>query len=168
MDDDGWVDLVVANDSVPNFLYRNKRDGTFEDASLISGFALTEEGRAQASMGIAVGDYNRDGKVDLYTTSFSDDYNCLYRNEGGGNFTDVTFRADLGKPTIPFLSWEQGSSILTTMACSTSLLPTGTCIRSSINWIGAPPTRNGRNSSGISTERSFRRFRLQQAAVWRT
>jgi enediyne biosynthesis protein E4 len=59
-------------------------------------------------MGIAVGDYNRDGKVDLYTTSFSDDYNCLYRNEGGGNFTDVTFRADLGKPTIPFLSWGTG------------------------------------------------------------
>jgi hypothetical protein len=108
VDDDGWVDLVVANDSVPNFLYRNKHDGTFEDVSLISGFALTEEGRAQASMGIAVGDYNRDGKVDLYTTSFSDDYNCLYRNEGGGNFTDVTFRADLGKPTIPFLSWGTG------------------------------------------------------------
>src|SRR5271155_639768 len=108
VDDDGWVDLVVANDSVPNFLYRTRHDGTFEDASLISGFALTEEGRAQASMGIAVGDYNRDGKVDLYTTSFSDDYNCLYRNEGGGNFTDVTFRADLGKPTIPFLSWGAG------------------------------------------------------------
>ncbi len=108
VDDDGWVDLVVANDSVPNFLYRNRRDGTFEDVSLISGFALTEEGRAQASMGIAVGAYNRDGKVDLYTTSFSDDYNCLYRNEGGGNFTDVTFRADLGKPTIPFLSWGTG------------------------------------------------------------
>jgi enediyne biosynthesis protein E4 len=108
VDDDGWVDLVVANDSVPNFLYRNRHDGTFEDVSLISGFALTEEGRSQASMGIAVGDYNRDGKVDLYTTSFSDDYNCLYRNEGGGNFTDVTFRADLGKPTIPFLSWGTG------------------------------------------------------------
>jgi len=108
VDDDGWVDLVVANDSEPNFLYRNRHDGTFEDVSLISGFALTEEGRAQASMGIAVGDYNRDGKVDLYTTSFSDDYNCLYRNEGGGNFTDVTFRSDLGKPTIPFLSWGTG------------------------------------------------------------
>jgi hypothetical protein len=105
VDDDGWVDLVVANDSVPNFLYRNRHDGTFEDDSLISGFALTEEGRAQASMGIAVGDYNRDGRIDLYTTSFSDDYNCLYRNDGGGNFTDVTFRANIGKPTIPFLGW---------------------------------------------------------------
>ncbi len=108
VDDDGWLDLLVANDSVPNFLYRNRHDGTFEDDSLLSGFALTAEGRAQASMGIAVGDYNRDGKVDLYTTSFSDDYNCLYRNEGGGNFTDVTFEADLGKPTIPFLSWGAG------------------------------------------------------------
>ncbi|HTS13337.1 MAG TPA: CRTAC1 family protein [Candidatus Limnocylindrales bacterium] len=108
VDDDGWVDLVVANDSVPNFLYHNRHDGTFEDVSLISGFALTEEGRPQASMGIAVGDYNRDGRVDLYTTSFSDDYNSLYRNDGGGNFTDVTFRAGLGKPTIPFLSWGTG------------------------------------------------------------
>ena len=108
VDDDGWVDLVVANDSVPNFLYRNRHDGTFEDVSLISGFALTEEGRPQASMGIAAGDYNRDGKVDLYVTTFSDDYKCLRRNDGGGNFTDVTFRADVGKPTIPFLSWGTG------------------------------------------------------------
>jgi hypothetical protein len=105
VDDDGWLDLVVANDSVPNFLYHNRHDGTFEDASLLSGFAVTEEGRSQASMGIAVGDYNHSGRVDLYTTSFSDDYNCLYRNDGAGNFTDVTYRSDLGKPTIPFLSW---------------------------------------------------------------
>jgi hypothetical protein len=105
LDDDGWLDLVVANDSVPNFLYRNRHDGTFEDASLLSGFAVTEEGRSQASMAIAAGDYNHSGKLSLYTTSFSDDYNCLYRNEGAANFTDVTFRSDLGKPTIPFLSW---------------------------------------------------------------
>jgi hypothetical protein len=68
VDDDGWVDLVVANDSVPKYLYRNKHDGTFEDISYISGFALNDEGREQASMGIAVGDYNRDGKVDFYIT----------------------------------------------------------------------------------------------------
>jgi hypothetical protein len=108
VDDDGWPDLLVANDSVPNFLYHNRHDGTFEDQSLLSGFAVTEEGRSQASMGIAVGDYDRDGKADLYTTSFSDDYNCLYHNIGGGNFVDVSFVAGVGKPTIPFLSWGAG------------------------------------------------------------
>ncbi len=105
IDDDGWLDLAVANDSVPNYLYRNRHDGTFEDISYASGFALSEDGREQASMGIAVGDYNRDGKVDLFTTTFSDDYKTLYRNDGGGSFTDVTFRAGLATPTIPFLSW---------------------------------------------------------------
>jgi len=105
VDDDGWVDLAVANDSVPNYLFRNKHDGTFEDISYASGFALSEDGREQASMGIAVGDYNRDGKVDLFTTTFSDDYKTLYRNDGDGNFTDVTYQAGLATPTIPFLSW---------------------------------------------------------------
>ncbi len=108
VDDDGWVDLAVANDSVPNYLYHNRHDGTFEDVSLISGFALTAEGRPQASMGIAVGDYNRDGKVDFYVTTFSDDYKTLYRNDGGGNFTDVTSQSGLLQPSIPFLSWGTG------------------------------------------------------------
>ena len=108
VDDDGWVDLAVANDSVPNYLYRNRHDGTFEDISYASGFALSEDGREQASMGIAVGDYNRDGKVDLFTTTFSDDYKTLYRNDGGGSFTDVSYRAGLAGPTIPFLAWGTG------------------------------------------------------------
>ncbi len=108
LDDDGWLDLVVANDSTPNYLYRNRRDGTFEDVSYFSGFAVNEEGRAQASMGIGVGDYNRDGKLDLFVTTFSDDYKTLYRNDGGANFTDVSFRAGLGNPTIPFLAWGCG------------------------------------------------------------
>ena len=108
VDDDGWVDLVVANDSTPNYLYHNRHDGTFEDDSYASGFALSDDGREQASMGIAVGDYNRDGRVDLFTTTFSDDYKTLYRNDGGGNFTDVTYRSGLGDATIPFLSWGTG------------------------------------------------------------
>jgi hypothetical protein len=108
LDDDGWPDLAVANDSSTNYLYRNRRDGTFEDVSYVSGFALSEEGRAQASMGIAVGDYNRDGKLDLFVTTFSDDNKTLYRNEGDAAFTDVSFRAGLGIPAIPFLSWGAG------------------------------------------------------------
>ncbi len=93
VDDDGWLDLLVANDSVPKYLYRNKHDGTFEDISYLSGFALNDEGREQASMGIAVGDYNRDGKVDFHITNFSDDYNTLYRNDGDASFSDVSFAA---------------------------------------------------------------------------
>src|SRR6266404_3565333 len=108
VDDDGWVDLAVANDSTPNYLYRNRHNGTFEDVGYGSGFALSEDGREQASMAIAVGDYNRDGKVDLFTTTFSDDYKTLYRNDGGGNFSDVTYRAGLGDPTVPFLAWGAG------------------------------------------------------------
>jgi enediyne biosynthesis protein E4 len=108
VDDDGWIDLAVANDSTPNYLYRNRHNGTFEDVSYGSGFALSEDGREQASMAIAVGDYNRDGRVDLFTTTFSDDYKTLYRNDGGGNFSDVTYRAGLGDATIPFLSWGAG------------------------------------------------------------
>jgi hypothetical protein len=107
-DDDGWLDLAVANDSVPRYFYRNRRDGTFEDVSYLSGFALTNEGLAQASMGIAVGDYNRDGRLDFFITTFSDDYKTLYRNDGGFNFSDVTYPAGLGSPTIPFLSWGAG------------------------------------------------------------
>jgi hypothetical protein len=108
VDDDGWVDLAVANDSTPNYLYHNRHNGTFEDVSYASGFALSEDGREQASMGIGVGDYNRDGKVDLFTTTFSDDYKTLYRNDGGDNFSDVTYQAGLGDPTIPFLAWGTG------------------------------------------------------------
>ena len=107
-DDDGWVDLLVLNDSVPRYLYRNLHDGTFEDVSYLSGFALTNEGLAQASMGIAVGDYNRDGRVDFFITTFSDDYKTLYRNDGNNNFSDVTYPAGLGTPTIPFLAWGAG------------------------------------------------------------
>ena len=108
IDDDGWPDLIVANDSTPNYLYRNRRDGTFEDASYMSGFALNEEGRAQASMGIALGDYNHSGRPGLFITTFSDDYKTLYRNDGDATFTDVSFKAGLGSLTIPFLGWGTG------------------------------------------------------------
>jgi enediyne biosynthesis protein E4 len=108
VDDDGWVDLLVANDSRPNYLYRNRHNGTFEEVGYLSGFALTEDGRPMASMGIAVGDYNRDGRVDFYVANFSDDYSVLFKNEGGGILSDVTYQAGLVEPTIPFLKWGTG------------------------------------------------------------
>ena len=108
LNNDGKVDLAVANDSTPNYLYINKGDGTFEDASYASGYALNENGRETASMGIAVGDYLNRGLLDLYNTVFSDDYNPLYRNDGGGNFSEVSYLAEIAEPTIPFLGWGTG------------------------------------------------------------
>jgi hypothetical protein len=106
IDDDGKLDLIVANDSTPNFLYRGITgkggDATFEDVSFVSGFALNEDGREQAGMGLGIGDYDNDGKPDLYVTNFSDDSNTLYHNEGAALFNDVTFAAGHGTPTIPF------------------------------------------------------------------
>src|SRR4051812_9311967 len=108
VDDDGWLDLAVANDSVPRYLYRNLRNGKFEDVSYVSGFALTDNGLAQASMGIAAGDYNRDGRLDFYVTAFSDDFNTLYRNDGNVSFSEVGFQASVSNITIPFLGWGTG------------------------------------------------------------
>ncbi len=105
VDDDRDLDLLVINDSTPKQLYINKGDGTFEETGYASGIALNENGREQAGMGLAVGDYDNDGRVDFHITNFSDDSNTLYRSDGDGNFTDVTFQAGLGEPTIPFLGW---------------------------------------------------------------
>ena len=105
MDDDGKLDLIVANDSGPNHVYRNLGNGTFEDVSYASGAALDANGRAQAHMGIAVGDYDNDGRADIHITNFADDYNVLYRNLGGFTFTDVSFSAGLAQVTMPFLGW---------------------------------------------------------------
>ena len=105
---DGKPDLLVANDSTPNYLYVNKGDGTFSDASFASGYALNGEGRETASMGIAAGDLYHSGRVDLFHTTFSDDRKPLYRNDGGGNFTDVTSEPGVGEVSemmVPFLGW---------------------------------------------------------------
>jgi enediyne biosynthesis protein E4 len=105
MDDDGKLDLIVANDSGPNHVYRNLGNGTFEDVSYASGAALDANGRAQAHMGIAVADYDNDGRADIHITNFADDYNVLYRNLGGFTFSDVSFSAGLAQVTMPFLGW---------------------------------------------------------------
>ncbi len=108
-DDDGKLDLTVANDSTPSYLYRNRGDGTFEDVSLASGVALNENGREQAGMGVAIGDYDGDGRPDIHRTNFADDTNTLYRNltERGGdaNFVETTFQTGLGEIPMPFLGW---------------------------------------------------------------
>ncbi|QHS51919.1 CRTAC1 family protein [Edaphobacter sp. 12200R-103] len=105
VNNDGKVDLLVADDSTPNYLYLNKGDGTFDDISYASGYALNEGGRETASMGIAIGDFRNIGRVDLYNTTFSDDYNPFYRNDGDANFTDISYQLGLAEPTVPFLGW---------------------------------------------------------------
>ena len=102
---DGRPDLLVADDSTPNYLYVNKGNGTFEDDSFSSGYALNESGSETASMGIAIGDYAHTGRLDVYNTTFSDDYNPLYRNDGNANFADIAYQAGIAEPTIPFLGW---------------------------------------------------------------
>ena len=104
----GKPDLVVGNDSEPNFLYINKGDGTFDDQSYVSGFALNKDGREIASMGIAVGDYENNGLIDLFVDDFGDDYKVLYHNDGDASFTDVSYKAGIAQTTIPFVGWGDG------------------------------------------------------------
>ncbi|HEX6622704.1 MAG TPA: CRTAC1 family protein [Pyrinomonadaceae bacterium] len=105
VNEDDLVDLLVINDSTPNQLYMNLGGGKFEEVGYPSGVALNENGREQAGMGLGVGDYDNDGRVDFFVTNFSDDSNTLYHNDGEGTFTDVTFQSGHGEPTIPFLGW---------------------------------------------------------------
>ena len=105
---DGKPDLVVGNDSEPNFLYINKGDGTFDDQSYISGFALNKDGREIASMGIAAGDYENNGLIDFFVTDFGDDYKVMYHNDGDASFTDVSYKVGIAQTTIPFVGWGDG------------------------------------------------------------
>jgi hypothetical protein len=104
-DDDGWLDLIVANDSTPNYLYHNLGNGTFAEIGYVSGAALNENGREQAHMGVTIGDYDNDGRNDIHITNFSDDTNVLYRNEGQLSFIETTNAVGLGEIPIPFLGW---------------------------------------------------------------
>jgi len=103
-DDDGWPDIFVACDSTPSILYHNNHDGTFTDVAVTSGAAFNEDGREQAGMGSTIGDFNGDGRLDIFKTNFSDDTSTLYRNNGDGTFDDVTVAAGLGLHT-QYLGW---------------------------------------------------------------
>lgn len=104
----GRLDIYVANDSTPNFFYRNLGKGKFADESLISGTAVSGDGSEQGSMGVAVGDYLHTGYFAIYTTNFVDEYNTLYRNNGNYDFTDVSFAAKVAHASRPYVGWGTG------------------------------------------------------------
>jgi len=104
----GLQDVYVANDSTANFLYRNGGNGKFAEVGLESGTAVSGDGSEQGSMGVAVGDYLHTGKLAIFTTNFVDEYNTLYRNDGGHNFTDVSFTAKVAQSSRPLVGWGTG------------------------------------------------------------
>ena len=106
-DDDGWPDLYVACDTTPSLYLRNRHDGTFVEEGLERGVALNEDGQEQAGMGLAIGDYNLDGKLDIFKTHFAADTSALYSNDGKGAFTDVTASAGIGVETR-YVCWGTG------------------------------------------------------------
>ena len=107
VNDDGWPDIFVACDSTPSILYRNNHDGTFTDIAIESGLAYSEDGREQAGMGLAMADYNGDGKIDFVKTLFADEIPALYLNEGEGNFADISVAAGLNGMT-QHVQWGAG------------------------------------------------------------
>ena len=104
---DGWPDIYVANDSTASTLYQNLKNGKFEDVAISSGAALSPDGKPQAGMGVSAGDYDRDGNIDIVKSNFAGDTHSLYRNQGDGNFEDMTFASGLGINT-KYLGWGCG------------------------------------------------------------
>ncbi len=107
-DNDGWPDLYVTNDGDPNQLYHNKGNGTFEEVGLLSGTALSVDGREKGGLGADFGDFDRDGQLDIYVTNFVDEANSLYWNQGKTGFTDVAASAGIAQVTAPLVGWGVG------------------------------------------------------------
>jgi len=102
---DGWPDLFVADDSSPNLLYKNNTNGTFTDVSFTTGVSYNRSGDEQGTMGVTWGDYDGDGKLDLFVTNFDNEYNVLYRNLGTKGFLDVALETGIGTPSVPYVGW---------------------------------------------------------------
>ena len=104
-DDDGWVDIYVANDSTPNFLFHNKGHGVFEEVGVRAGVAMSASGKPLAGMGTDMGDIDGDGLLDIFVTNLAQQTHNLYRNLGKGLFDDITFQSNVGKLTLPFVGF---------------------------------------------------------------
>jgi len=107
-DNDGWPDLYVANDTGPNYLYHNNHNGTFTDVGMQSGTALSAEGDAEGSMGVDFGDYDHDGRLDIFVTNFMDQGDSLYHNLGATGFDDVSWKAGVATTSYPYVKWGTG------------------------------------------------------------
>jgi hypothetical protein len=105
VDGDGWLDLFVANDEVPNHLWMNRKSGTFAEQAVESGCGVNAEGHATSSMGLAAADFNGDGHDDLFVTNLTDETNTLYLGDGRGSFVDGTLASGLGPASLPFTSF---------------------------------------------------------------
>ena len=108
LNEDGRPDAFVANDTTPNFLYRNEGQGRFSEIAYVAGAAVSENGTPQACMGIALGDYLHAGRLSLFVTNFSEEYNTLYRNEGKLTFTDVSYASGTASSSLPYVGWGAG------------------------------------------------------------
>ncbi|GAA3764433.1 CRTAC1 family protein [Terriglobus aquaticus] len=108
LDGDGLPELLVGNDSTPNYLYQNMGNGTFQDESFESGFAVNGQGRETATMGVAAADFKNSGNLGLALTNFSDDYKLLYEGDGGLSFSDISAKAGIADLSTPFLGWGVG------------------------------------------------------------
>ena len=102
---DGWVDLYVTNDGRPNHLWMNQGDGSFKNEAMLAGCALNADGKPEASMGVDAGDYDNDGDDDLFMTHLNGEKNTLYVNDGNGWFDDLSYRARLGAPSLPYTAF---------------------------------------------------------------
>jgi len=106
--DDGRPDLFIADDSTPNYLYRNDGNGRFTDVSFISGTAVSRDGGEMAGMGVAACDFNHSGRFSIYVTDFEDQSNMLYRNDGAMTFTEDASESGIAAVTVPYLGWGTG------------------------------------------------------------
>ncbi len=104
-DNDDWPDLYVTNDGGPNYLYHNKHDGTFEEVGLQAGAALSLEGQERAGMGVDFGDFDLDGRLDIFVTNFTEEPDALFWNQGDKGFTDIAASAGIARPTFPLVGW---------------------------------------------------------------
>ena len=104
-DDDGFIDVYVANDSVQSFLYHNKGGGTFDEVGLLAGVEFNEDGKTFAGMGVDFSDYDNDGRPDVFVTDLSNEQCRLFRHNGDGSFRDVTNASGVGGATLPFAGW---------------------------------------------------------------
>jgi hypothetical protein len=104
-DNDGWLDLFVADDATPNHLYHNNHNGTFTDDAMVGGIAMNSEGQALGSMGVTWSDYDHSGRLSMFITEFADQPNTLYHNLGPRGFEDVAMQSHLGQPSLPLVGW---------------------------------------------------------------